>query len=105
MTKRRRLNLVGFTAFIVCFLTGATVSAEVLTLDQCIDIALDRNGSRQFGLPQARISYHQAKQGVWSAWGTLLPRFTHGYNYSQIRISRYSRHGKPSRCADQHHPF
>ncbi len=66
--------------------TGQTLQAEELTLDQCIDIALTNNGSRQYGLPSARESYHRAKQGVWSAWGDFLPSLSHNYNYRHTRF-------------------
>jgi outer membrane protein TolC len=62
------------------------VSAEVLTLEQCINIALEKNGSADFGLPRTLLSYHQAKENVWSAWGGLLPSISHGYSYSYLKL-------------------
>lgn len=63
-----------------------SVGAEVLTLDQCIELALKSNGSAQYAVPQARENAHRAGQGVWTAWGNLLPSFTHGYSYSERRL-------------------
>ncbi len=45
------------------------LSAETYTLDQCIDIALENN----FGVIAAKNSYDDARVGVYSAWGRLLP--------------------------------
>ncbi|GAB4316020.1 MAG: TolC family protein [Candidatus Zixiibacteriota bacterium] len=65
---------------------GTPVQAEELTLEQCIDIALEQNGSREYGLPSARENYHRARQAVWSAWGDFLPSLSHGYNYRHNRF-------------------
>ena len=78
-----------FTTLVV--LTGvliglaAPAGAETLTLDQCIDIALNNDGSADYGLLGAREGYHQARQGVWSAWGDILPSLNNSTNYSHTR--------------------
>ncbi|MBI3872870.1 MAG: TolC family protein [candidate division Zixibacteria bacterium] len=79
---RKRL---GWTIGIILILAlggVARAGAETLTLDQCVQIALEHDGSSEFGMPSARIGFHQAEQGVWSAWGELLPRIEHSYGYS-----------------------
>lgn len=78
-----QVTLLGTIVALMIAVPGA--SAEVLTLDQCIDIALEQNGSADFGMPSARLSYHQSSQNVWSAWGNLLPSISHGYNYSYLK--------------------
>lgn len=60
-------------------------TAQVMTLDQCIDLALKTNGSSQYGVPQARDSEHRAGQGVWTAWGDLLPSLSFSQNYGHSK--------------------
>lgn len=81
--RRWQITLLGTIVALMIAASGA--SAEVLTLDQCIDIALEQNGSSDFGLPSARLSYHRSTQGVWSAWGDVLPSISHGYSYSYLK--------------------
>lgn len=57
-------------------------SAEILTLEQCVELALKTNGSSQYGVPQARESEHRAGQGVWTAWGDILPSLSSYYYYT-----------------------
>lgn len=64
---------------------ASTASAQVLTLDQCIELALRTNGSSQYGVPQSRESAHRAGQGIWTAWGNLLPSLSASYDYSFTR--------------------
>lgn len=59
--------------------------AQVLTLEECIDLALKTNGSSQYGVPQARESEHRAGQGVWTSWGNLLPSLSFSQNYSHSK--------------------
>lgn len=74
-------------AALVCLAASATtVQAETLTLEQCIQRALETNGSSAYGLTSAREGYHRAGQGIWSAWGNLLPSLSHGYNYSYYKF-------------------
>lgn len=74
-------------AALVCLTAlTTTVRAETLTLQQCIDRALATNGSAAYGLPSAREGYHRTGQGIWSAWGNLLPSLSHGYNYSYYKF-------------------
>ena len=79
--KSRRWHIILFSMCVALIVAASGVSAEVLTLEQCIDIALEKNGSADFRLPQTRLSYHQAQQNVWSAWGGLLPTLSHSYGY------------------------
>jgi len=83
--QRYAMNLVITLATILLIGAGTHAVAETLTLDQCIEIALDNNGSATYGLLSAREGYHQSKQGVWSAWGGLLPTFSNSYGYSDSR--------------------
>jgi len=57
------------------------IHAESLTLDECINIALQRNIS----VASSRYSLDLARQDVWSAWGYWLPKFrvSAGYSYSE----------------------
>ena len=80
MAQQQWIRVCVLAIAVIC-LAVTSVSAETLTLDQCIDIALNKNGSNLYRLPSARISYNQAKQGVWSRWGGLLPSVSHGYSY------------------------
>ncbi len=66
------------SAIVVLVAFGGGVQAEKLTLDECIDIALERNVS----MATARYSLDMAKQDVWSAWGSWLPRFSARASYS-----------------------
>lgn len=77
--------IAAMAAFLVVMLIPMTASAEVLTLEQCIQIALEREASPQ--VASARLSYTNARQGVWSSWGNLLPSISHGFNYSHSRFS------------------
>ncbi|HBC47644.1 MAG TPA: hypothetical protein DEO84_02165 [candidate division Zixibacteria bacterium] len=55
---------------IACVLAGLqTASAEVLTLDQCINTALQHN----FGVQAARNSYEASRAQTYTAWGAILP--------------------------------
>jgi len=83
---RRRLAAISGLMLVMVLTATAAASAEMLTLEQCIQIALEHDGSREYGLPQARIGYHQAQQGIWSAWGALLPSLSHGYSYGYTRL-------------------
>jgi len=72
-------------ALVIVVNLPSAASAEVLTLEQCIKIALEEESSTQ--LVGARLSYTQSRQGVWSAWGDLLPSLTHGFDYSHTKYS------------------
>ena len=78
--RRFRLVLVGLLVGVIASFSP-DVRAESLTLDECIDIALQRNVS----VASARYSLDLARQDVWSAWGNWLPQFraSMGYNYSE----------------------
>jgi outer membrane protein TolC len=65
---------------VALIVTASGVSAEVLTLDQCIDLALTQNASVLS--PGLKTGLSQAKQAVWSAWGGLLPSASWSMNYS-----------------------
>jgi outer membrane protein TolC len=67
-------------------LAASNSSAEVMTLDQCIQRALQTNGSSQYGLPQSLDSYHRSTQGVWTAWGNLLPTLNNSYRGSHTKF-------------------
>ena len=69
--KSRRWHIILFSMCVALIVAASGVSAEVLTLEQCIDIALEKNGSADFRLPQTRLSYHQAQQNVWSSANTV----------------------------------
>jgi len=83
--KARRWQITLLGTIVALMLAASGASAEVLTLDQCIDIALEQNGSADFRLPQTQLAYHRAQQNVWSAWGGLLPSISHGYGYSYLK--------------------
>lgn len=82
-SRRWQITILGMCVALIVAASG--VSAEVLTLNQCIDIALKNNGSADFRMPSTRLSYHRAQQDVWSAWGGLLPSISHGYGYSYLK--------------------
>lgn len=62
-----------------------SATAEVMTLEQCIQRALETNGSTQYSVPQARVGEHRAGQAVWTAWGRLLPSLSYSHNYSHSK--------------------
>jgi outer membrane protein len=63
-----RLRLVAAFIIIVC---GAfqIAGAEVLTLDQCINIALENN----YNIRAARNAYSSSRAQLYNAWGDILP--------------------------------
>ncbi len=92
-----RLGFICLAAWMMLF-AGVT-RAEQLSLDKCIEIALDRNVS----LASARYSLDLARQDVWSAWGSWLPQisasgsytysdqgFGAGYNLERAKSNRHS---------------
>jgi len=82
----RNFGTVMIAACVVAVTLGAhPVLAEMLTLEQCIEQALKTNGSSPYGLPQARESEHRAGQGVWTAWGSLLPSLSYSHSYSHSK--------------------
>lgn len=83
----RNIGRVFVAACVAVVALGATgtASAQVLTLDEAIAEALRTNGSSQFGVPQARESAHRGGQGVWTAWGNLLPSLSASYDYSHSK--------------------
>ncbi len=83
---RNVVKTVIATGLIVITLGARAATAQVLTLEQCIDLALKTNGSSQFGVPQAREGAHRAGQGVWTAWGDLLPSLSFSQNYSHSKF-------------------
>lgn len=82
----RNFARVFLAACVISATLGAgVVHAEVMTLEQCIQRALETNGSSPYGIPQARTSEHRAGQGVWTAWGRLLPSLSFSQNYSHSK--------------------
>jgi len=75
--RRFRWGLICFFAGMVLCLSP-DVRAESLTLEECIDLALQRNVS----VASARYSLDLARQNVWSAWGSWLPQFSLSASYS-----------------------
>jgi len=59
-------------------LCAGDVRAEKLNLDDCINIALERNVS----LASSRYSLDLARQSVWDAYGSWLPQFSLSAGYS-----------------------
>ncbi len=84
-----RAHRWGVCCLAVCVLLfSGNVQAEKLSLDECINIALDRNVS----LASSRYSLDMARQNVWSAYGSWLPQFSlsAGYSYyEQGGVSQY----------------
>jgi outer membrane protein TolC len=65
MTRRRRFSLVFFSLFFPVFLMGQTAKKEVLTLDECISIAIQQNplilsSLQQYNASLARVSQAKA---------------------------------------------
>ncbi len=75
-----RWGLVGLLVGVIAGFSP-DIHAESLTLDECINIALQRNVS----VANARYSLDLARQNVWSAWGDWLPQFSTSmsYNYNE----------------------
>ena len=71
---------------ILVIVLSAAASAEVLTLDQCIDTALKNN----FGVIQARNSLSTAKGQVYSAWGGIAPVISISAGRSQTWSNPFS---------------
>ncbi len=88
MIAVRWLRLVVICTVVCLSGVGSAVQAEELSLEECINIALDRNAT----LASSRYSLISAEQGVWESIGSWLPRFeaSAGYNYSeQGGVSQY----------------
>jgi outer membrane protein TolC len=81
-----RLGFICLAAWMM--LSAGVARAEQLSLDKCIEIALDRNVS----LASARYSLDLARQNVWGAYGSWLPQFSLSASYSyyeQGGVSQY----------------
>jgi len=87
MRRRQLCVALGVLASLLV-VTTVPARAEVLTLDQCIDIALRQNASVL--TPGLKIGLNSAQQGLWTAWGGLLPSLSGGvdYNWSKSPISQ-----------------
>ena len=83
----RRWHIFLFTMGVALVVGASAVSAEVLTLEQCIDIALKQNASVLS--PGLKVGLSQAEQGVWSAWGGLLPSVSWGMDYQYFDPSYF----------------
>jgi outer membrane protein TolC len=78
--NRRQLRAFLVTATSILCLAAGPLRAEVLTLDQCIDMALRQNSSVL--TPGLKVGLTSAKQGVWTAWGSVLPSLSGSMDYS-----------------------
>lgn len=87
-----KMRMTGLIAVIGVWgaLSVSVAHAEVLTLEECVGIAVENHGSAEYRLPQAQEALHRSEQGVWSAWGALLPSASHGYSYSHLRFGDQS---------------
>ncbi len=67
---------------------GISAQSDGLTLQQCIDIALERN----MGVIAATNNYKSSKWDLWDAWGEALPSVSTSarYNYSKSFGSQYN---------------
>jgi outer membrane protein TolC len=86
---KRHFSVLVVLAVLVTVCGASAAHAEVLTLEQCINLSLENHGSAEYGIPRALGSYHQSKQGVWSAWGGLLPSLTNSYGYNWSKTSKF----------------
>lgn len=77
MTRGPRLPIAFL--LIIAFVTSGTVSAEVYTLDKCIETALKNN----YGVIAAKNSYDAARGEVYTGWGELLPSISVSARASQ----------------------
>jgi outer membrane protein len=68
--------LITVAVIFACF---SAASAEVLTLNQCIDYALKHN----FGVQAAHNSYASSKAETYTAWGAILPSISISANASR----------------------
>ncbi len=64
----RQTLVIGIT-FLFTILLVVPGTAETLTLDKCIETALQRN----YGVISAQNTYDASKWDVYSAWGNMLP--------------------------------
>ena len=78
--KRRQLRVVLVALASLLSLAALPVQAEILTLDQCIDIALRQNASVL--TPGLKVGLTSAQQGLWTAWGGVLPSLSGNMDYS-----------------------
>ena len=76
--KKSVFGKVIYVSIFILVLIG-TASADVLTLDQSIDLALKNN----FGVIQARNSLSTSRGNVYSAWGNFLPSIDLSANRNQ----------------------
>ena len=81
-----RLGFICLAAWMMLF--AGFARAERLSLDECIEIALNRNVS----LASAHYSLDLARQNVWSAYGSWTPQFSLSASYTyyeQGGVSQY----------------
>lgn len=84
MTVLRKVALVIVLTLVTAALTASHAAAQTpgLTVQQCIDIALERN----IGVITAKNNFGRARWDLWDAWGDALPNVSasarYGYNKS-----------------------
>lgn len=82
----RRFMSVMFLVLVSLLAIGARrTAAETLTLDQCIEIALRQNAT--ILTPGLKVGMTSAREGVWTAWGGILPSLSGGMNYNWSKMS------------------
>lgn len=77
-------KIIALSIFLI--LVSGSVFAKVLTLDDCIELALKKNQD----VISARNQEKTAKAGVWQAFGAFLPSVTLSGSASQTHTERYS---------------
>jgi outer membrane protein len=93
MIKRRRMNLIGAMLLSAILLAAPPATAEQFTLNECINLALVQNASVLS--PGLKVGLSQAEQGVWTAWGDVLPSISWGADYLYFHPSFFdSRTGR-----------
>ena len=83
----RQLSVFLVTLASLLSLAAVPARADVLTLDQCIDIALRQNASVL--TPGLKVGLTSAREGLWTAWGGVLPSLSGdmGYSWSKSPVS------------------
>ena len=57
-----------------------TVSSQIFSLDQCIELSLKNNAT----VIAAKNAYQVAKNDIWTGWGVLMPSLSSRIGYSRI---------------------
>ncbi|MBI5867759.1 MAG: TolC family protein [candidate division Zixibacteria bacterium] len=84
---RRQLSVALVISLSLLTVSARPAAAETLTLDQCVDIALRQNAT--ILTPGLKTGMTSAREGVWTAWGGILPSLSGGVDYDWSKTNRH----------------